>query len=223
MDALQEFSDIALPNKQIDCPDNELVHPRYLSRNLRQYSRIAGCPVSDADQLIETFFRLNSRCRYAGFKSMPYRHRDFANFVNRGDMTFITLVRHDVASAVASLRVAQDRDIWIRAGEAQDHRWTFQREDKSILRTIARLWKELEMLRNVKNAIRLSYEGLCDAERVEVELNGYFGRTIKIREISPPTKGRSYVTNWDEFKEFVDGVWAELAARQQRRRGMAHE
>jgi hypothetical protein len=138
-------------------------------------------------------------------------------FASRADMTIITLVRQDVASTIASLRAALDHGTWRRAGEAQNHLWTFRKEDKSVLKIIASLWKELEMLGSVKNAIQLTYEGLYDPDRTEVELSGYFGRAIKIPNKSPPTNGQDYVTNWDEFKVFVDGTWAELAARKQRR------
>jgi hypothetical protein len=217
MNVLHEFPDIGLPDKQIDCPDNELVHPTQLAKILDQYSGFAGRPIADEAQLIEIFFQLNSGSRYAGFKSMPNRHRDFTKFVNREDMTFITVVREDIASTVASLRMAVEQGTWRRAGEAQGHRWTFRREDKSVLPTIVHQWNEQKMVGSVTNAIRLTYEGLCDPNRSEVELNNYFGRTIKIANISPPTQGQDYVTNWAEFKEFVDAAWAELEMRDRHR------
>ncbi len=52
-------------------------------------------------------------------------------------------------------------------------------------------------------AIHLVYEDLCDPNFHSTELDNYFERTIRIDNPKPSTKGRDYVTNWDEFESFI--------------------
>ena len=106
---LQGFPDIAVPGKQIDCPDNELVHPKNINKNLAEYSRISGHELNDADGLIEAFYEVNAGSLFSGFKTMPHRHPDFEKFTNRDDITFITLIRMDVYSTIVSFRMAWEK------------------------------------------------------------------------------------------------------------------
>ena len=55
--------------------------------------------------------------------------------------------------------------------------------------------------------------GLCDPDRTETELNEFFGRTIELPNPAPPTDASGYVTNWEEFKSYVDATWAGLKER----------
>ena len=74
MDALEKFPDIALPNKNIPCPDNELFHPLRVQAYMRQYAALCGTPIARPRELMECFFARNDAMAYAGFKTMPNRH-----------------------------------------------------------------------------------------------------------------------------------------------------
>lgn len=213
MDALQRFDDIAVPNKNIACPDNELVHPRRVRQYAAEYSRLCDRRITRQSQLIECFFLYNAGFRFAGFKTMPERHRDYRAFTNRKDITFITLARRDVPSTVASFMLAMAKDTWRRSGEAAQARLTFRPEHATrVLGNLAYVHRSLVQLGHVPGAIRLTYESLCDPAFRCVELDAYFGRPIKIEDPRPPTSGRSYVTNWEEFEDFVLKAYRRLQA-----------
>lgn len=211
MDALQCLDDVAVPNKNIACPDNELVHPSEIRQYVQEYSRLCNVHITRANQLIECFFLYNAGFRFAGFKSMPERHRDYMAFINRKDITFITLARRDVPSTVASFMLAMAKGTWRRSGEVPQARWTFRGEDaKRVLSNLAYVHRSLVQLSMVPDAIRLTYESLCDPGFCCEELDGFFGRPIRIENPRPPTSGRSYVTNWDEFEDFVRKAYRRM-------------
>ena len=211
MDALEKFDDIALPNKNIACPDNELVHPKDIARYAQEYSGLCQTPITRRGQLIDCFYEYNADSRFAGFKSMPERHRDYRAFIDRKDITFITLIRCDVASTVSSFMLAFTKGTWRRSGEAAPAQWTFRREDaKKVLDNLAYIHHSLIQLGRVPGAIRLTYEDLCDADFQNAELDGYFERPIRIDNPRPPTSGRDYVTNWEEFEAFVVNAYRRL-------------
>ncbi len=218
MDALQSLDDVAVPNKNIACPDNELVHPSKMRRYAQEYSRLCNTQITRQSQLIECFFLYNAGFRFAGFKSMPERHRDYMAFINRKDITFITLARRDVPSTVASFMLAMAKGTWRRSGETPQARWTFRSEDaKRVLGNLAYVHNSLERLGVVPGAIRLTYESLCDPGFRCAALDGYFERPIRIEDPKPPTSGSGYVTNWDEFEDFVRKAYRRLREETGRR------
>ncbi len=56
MNRLQRFDDIALPNRNIDCPSNELLHPRHIGNYIKEYSRLCKRSITTQDQLIQPPF-----------------------------------------------------------------------------------------------------------------------------------------------------------------------
>src|SRR6185503_1179150 len=97
-EALAEINEVALPSRNIVCEDEELVHPARIDGFMQEYSKLAGKPVKTPTELIEAFYALNEAAPYAGFKSMPNRHPDWAAFTTRKDIQFITLRRRDIPS-----------------------------------------------------------------------------------------------------------------------------
>lgn len=200
MRAFQAYDDIALPAKQIGLEANELLLPRGFEQHKRAYQKLLGRPIDGGGDLIEAFYQYSDGTAFAGFKSMPHRHADYADFVARKDIRFITLVRADVASTVASFMLAMRQGTWGRRGEAPRKRWTFQPQDAREARAIlTRLRRNLHALEAVPGAIRLTFEDLCDPNHHAAELDDFFGRPIRIADPRPPTSGASYTGNWADF------------------------
>jgi hypothetical protein len=214
MNALAKFDDIAVPSKNIECVDNELVHPEQVSNYARQYSRLCGVPIASPSALIECFFSHNAGYRYCGFKSMPNRHRDFEAFTRREDIRFITLTREDIASTAASFLTALTTNSWRRSGGSQPAKLRFRRteHERSVLGNLLYIQTSQTLLARVPRAIALTYEALCQPDFSSAALDEFFARPIGIQDPRPPTSGASYIENWDEFRQFVEEALRGLAA-----------
>jgi len=212
MDHLARYPDIALPGRNIDCVDQELVHPARLEAHSAAYARLCARPIDTQDALIEAFFALNGEAALAGFKTMPNRHKDFADFVARPDIQFITLSRRDVASTVASFLMAMATDSWRRSGGAHGARLRFDaaRDAAAVLGNLKYVLRSAEQLGKVPNAIALAYEDLCNPGFSNPRLDAFFGRRIRLDDPRPPTSGESYVANWPEFRAYVEAQRREL-------------
>ncbi len=214
MNRLQRFDDIALPHRNIDCPNNELLHPRHIGNYIKEYSRLCKRSITTEDQLIQGFFEYNSDFPFAGFKSMPERHRNYKEFIARKDIRFIVLIRKDIGSTVASFIVAAAADSWERTGEAHPARWTFRKQEaKRALGHLDYIHRSFVQLSRVPDAIRITYEDLCDPGFSCPALDEYFGRPVRIDDPKPPTSARDYVTNWEEFEAFIKKAYRHLRSR----------
>jgi len=107
MDSLEKFDDVALPNKNIACRDNELLNPIEIKKYLIEYQGLCNRPVNSQEYLIECFFEYNSKAAYAGFKSMPTRHIHLRKLISNKDIRFIILTCRDICSTVASFFIAK--------------------------------------------------------------------------------------------------------------------
>lgn len=205
IDVLAEHDDILVPNKQIECVDNELLHPKNVGNYIRHYQELSGLPITDEIALIKAFFASGANYKYAGFKSMPTRHRNLSDLVNLPGLQVITLIRNDLASTVASFIVAADNGTWRRSGEKQAHRITFG--PKYAERALAHL-RYIEashrQLHSLPNAIHLRYEDLVTPGFANEQLDTYFGRPIRLKKTGKPTEAASYVDNWQHFKAFIE-------------------
>jgi len=201
---LQDYPDIMVPNKQIDCQDNELVHHRRSRKYAKAYEQLCACRINSIDELIGCFYNHNAQSPYCGFKSMPDRHPDFRQFMSRKDIRFITLVRADIPSTVSSFMLAMAHGTWRRDGGTPDQRWTFTPDQRDrVLGNLIYIQQSLARLRNVPDAISLTYEELCRPDFNNEALNTFFAREIRLANPKPPTSGEKYVTNWDEFCSFI--------------------
>ena len=205
MNFLAKFDDIALPCIDVECADNELLNPKRAAQYAKVYAARCALPVNTVNDLIECFYRVHGTATYAGFKSMPNRHPDFDAFAARSDIRFITLVREDIVSTVASLLVAIDTGFWRRVGEPHSAKWRFDlaRDEQRVLSNLAYVLQSNEVLRLIPDAIALTYEELCEPNFRSSALNHFFARHVCIENPRPPTHGSSYVENWDEFAAFV--------------------
>ena len=212
MDHFARYPDIALPGKNIDCVDQELMHPARLQAHAASYARLRGRAIATAEELIEAFYELNAGAAFAGFKTMPNRHPDLERFVSRPDVQFITLSRRDVASTVASFLMAMATDSWRRHGGAHGARLRFdaRRDAAAVSGNLRYVLKSAEQLRRVPRAIALDYEDLCDPSFSAPALDRFFERSIRLDDPRPPTSGESYVENWPEFRAFVESEQRRL-------------
>lgn len=208
MNFLSRFNDIALPCKDVDCVDNELLNPDSVARIAGEYAARCKQPIRTPDELIDCFYRIHEAVPYAGFKSMPNRHADLGAFAARQNIRCITLVREDIASTVASFQLAIHTGSWRRFGEPQTARWVFDpaRDGQRVLSNLAYVLQSNAALRLIPHAVALTYEELCDPAFSNAELNQFFGREVRIDNPRTPTHGSSYVENWDEFAAFVNGA-----------------
>lgn len=204
MDKLASYDDINVPNKQMACRDNEILNPQFVRNYIRFYES-RGFRITDEISLIKAFFKLSVQSPYAGFKSMPNRHRSLTTLINTTKLKIITLDRKDLASTVASFIIAMDRDTWRRDGGEQVYNFEFK--GKYVERSQAHLRYVLPsifMLKEIPGAIHLSYEDLCMEDFTDPALDSYFGRAIRLDDPKPPTNAEHYVTNWDSFKSYID-------------------
>jgi len=212
MNSLQKFPDIALPCRDVDCVDNELLHPDRVAQYAKAYEKLRSLPIRAQDELIESFYCLHSGSAFAGFKSMPNRHRDLSAFSARRDIQFITLVRSDIASTVSSFLVAMNTGSWRRFGEPQLGKWRFDpaRDGQRAISNLIYVLQSNAVIRQITDAIALTYETLCDPAFNDSALNDFFARQISIDNPRPPTHGSSYVENWDEFDDFLQEQFARI-------------
>lgn len=204
MDAFAAVPGTAVPRLDVDCRDHELLHPKAIQGYAAEYSRLLAVPVTTADALIEAFYTRHAHARRCGFKSMPNRHRDFAAFSARDDIQFITLTREDTASTVASFMLAMEQGSWRRAGGIPGERWTLTRRNAArVASNLAYVSRANRVLLRVPGAIHLGYEALCSADFQDPRLDAFFGCHIALSAPKPPTRGESYVTNWQAFVDFL--------------------
>ncbi len=215
MEAIGRFEDVALPGKDIECEDQELLHQKRVRGYMKQYAALAGGRIAGQGELIEAFYRLNAKKPYAGFKSMPDRHADFAAFSAREDIQFITIQRRDYASTAASFLRAQATGTWRRHGEARGDRWRFdaKRDGKALKANLAYIHGSRARLDGVPGAIHLYYEDLCEPGYASLALDEFFGRPLRFLDPRPATVGASYVENWEEFSAFAAAAWSALDAK----------
>jgi len=214
MDALARFDDIVVPSKQIDCVDNEIFHPQRIRQYAYTYQQLSGIPVRDELSLMEAFYQSNQDAGFAGFKSMPNRHRSLMEVATSGKTKIITLTREDVASTVASFIMAIDADTWRRQGGAQPNRFRFTAlYHERAFSHLAYIKQSIDFLHSLPNAIHVSFEDLCRPDFSHKGLDEYFRRRIALDNPMPPTSGAEYVDNWDEFVTFIEHKGAELDAK----------
>lgn len=218
MDRLEQHPDIAVPNKNIACIDHELTHPARIQAHAAAYAELCGRAITTPEELIDCFFAFNSGAAFAGFKTMPNRHKDLGSFIARPDIQFVTLTRRDLASTVASFLMAMATESWRRSGEPQPARWKFdvQRDAPAVLGNLRYVVRSHAQMSQVPNAIALVYEDLCDPEFSSKELDAFFGRPIRLDDPKPPTSAETYVANWREFRAFVDEAQRQMAATPRR-------
>lgn len=213
MDRLAQYPDIAVPGRNIACVDHELTHPARLQAHAAAYAELCGRAITTQEQLIDCFFEFNSGAAFAGFKTMPNRHKDLDRFVARPDIQFVTLTRRDLASTVASFLLAMATESWRRSGGPQAARWKFdiQRDAPAVLGNLRYVVRSHVQLSHVPDAIALVYEDLCDPEFSSAKLDAFFGRGIRLSDPKPPTSAETYVANWQEFRAFVEQAQRQMA------------
>ena len=204
MRALAAHNDIAVPSKQVPSDDEELLHPRESSRYRSFYVGKIGRQIATDIELIDAFYASNNHAEYAGFKSMPNRHKSFQQWHARGDVQFISLRRTDIAATVASFLAARDFGLWRREGGSHTHQVLFgQHNVRRVDNHLRYIINNEKLLDSVSRCIHLRYEDLCDSNFNHPQLNKFFDREIKLTDPKTPIDPATYVTNWAEFNAYV--------------------
>ena len=204
MDKLASFDNIAVPNKQIKCRDNEILHPKFIQHYASLYQQKTGLQVRDEISLINAFFISNQDMAFAGFKSMPNRHANLQALF-KANIQIITLHRMDFASTVASFIIATDAGTWRRVGGKQKHRFIFGPDyEQRVTGHLKYILSSMQLLQSIPGAIHLNYEDLCRENFTNDKLNDFFARNIQLDDPKKPTVADHYVENWLEFKKFID-------------------
>jgi len=204
MQALAAHADIGVPEKQLKCPNNEIYSFMRADRYWAAYTLLAGFPVHDELSLAAAFYASNQTMPFAGFKTMPNRHRHLQRMINEHDIQVITLVRRDIASTIASFIAATDSGVWVRAGETQTHRFHFGREhERRVDSHLSYLVQCLRLFTQIPGVIALDFETLCDKTFSDTKLDGYFKRPIHLTSPLTPIDGSHYVENWPSFTRYI--------------------
>lgn len=211
MRALAAHADIVTPDKQTESPDNELLHPKWVDRYRAFYQKYHPRPITNELRLIEAFYRSAGTAGFAGFKSMPNRHRKLQALIQNPKVQVITLVRQDIASTIASFLVATDRGTWRRSGEPQPNRLVYsERLDDRITAHLKYILYCNKVLARIPRAIHIEYESLCQPDFNQAELNHFFKRNVALESARPPVEGSSYVENWPAFRDFIAAQTKQL-------------
>lgn len=205
INTLSAYGDIITPDKQTESPDNELLHPKWMARYVAHYQNVTKRSIKNELELIQAFYASSGSTGFAGFKSMPNRHKHLASLTNHPKIKIITLFRRDIASTIASFLLAADKGTWRRNGETQQFRLSYDKKlDERILGHLNYIVQCRKLMHDLKGAIHIDYEDLCQPNFSNDELNSYFNRKITLQNPQQPTDGSSYTDNWQSFKEFVD-------------------
>jgi len=65
MRVLEGNDDIAVPNKNIHCPSNELIHHRRSKRNMANMSKLVNKQIKTNQELLKYFFEYKDKSRVA--------------------------------------------------------------------------------------------------------------------------------------------------------------
>lgn len=211
MQALAAYDDIGVPSKQVDCPNNELFMWHNRERYWRDYEQFSGMPVSDDLSLARAFYASNETSAYAGFKTMPNRHRNLARLLSANAVKVIRLVRRDLAATIASFIAARDFGSWQRDGEPQNCRFEFSpayapRVDAHLLYLLSCT----RTFNRLRGAICVEFEQLCDRAFCHEALNDYFQRPIRLIAPRPPVDAATYIDNWPVFTRYIERRVAEF-------------
>jgi hypothetical protein len=205
MEALGRYDDIAVPSKQIDCPNNEIFSVMRPDRYWSDYTRLSGQPVTDELSLAHAFYKSNEHARFAGFKTMPNRHRHLKRMLKTHDVQAIVISRRDLSSTIASLLAARRYKTWQRQGEPQQVRLVFSTALCGHIDShLEYLLISRMRMRRLPDAIAIEFEQLCAQDFSDTRLNAYFGREIRLEQPRPPIDAMSYVDNWAEFSGYIE-------------------
>lgn len=208
MQALHQVSGLISPFNDTDVRQSELLNPRFVSDFISIYSDRLGLQLLTQTELINAFYSVNSTRPYAGFKGLYSHVQDLTALTLQRDIKIIVLLRHDVASTLASLMTALDRGCWGRQGESHKSAWRFSHDRLPLLKSLVEAHhKAMSALIGVQNAVVVRYEDLCSVDFSDSRLNSFFGQKITFLDPKPPVSGESYVMNWDDFKSYVGEFW----------------
>ena len=217
MNAISARPEVVVPAADIECDDHELLHQQRFAATAKLYSQRCGITINSASELIDAFFSIHADARWAGFKTMPERHRDLREFVNREDIQFITLARRDVIGTCASFMLAMEKNTWRRSGGAPIHSWTFSAKSRPRVEgNLQYIYSSLRVLQQVPGAIPVFYEDLCEPGYEHPALNSYFDTRLVFANPKQPIVAADYVTNWSEFTQFCVDHWNQLMQGQAR-------
>ena len=208
--ALGAYHDIAVPAKQIDCPDNEIFRRRNPHVYWSDYERLSGLPIHDDISLARAFYLSNAAAPYAGFKTMPNRHRNLAKLLADLSVQAIALIRRDIPATIASFLLAIDSGNWRRPPtEAPGVLRYTPALNPRIDSHLVYLLRASQTLASLPHAIRLSYEDLCTPNFDDPELQAFFGRRVTLPEPRAPLDPRTYVEGWPSYESYVtQRTWA---------------
>jgi hypothetical protein len=204
INAIGALPDVVVPASNVASPDNELIH----HNTQPAYEKLAGRKFASTRELIAFFFSFNKDAKFAGFKSMPRRHPDYATFVRTEGIQFITLDRRDIFATAASFLMAIKHRTWRRHGGVPPQKLTYEPTDQHQLNiNLGYIAKGRLALLQPPNAIALYYEDLCQPGFSSPALNEFFHQPVELQGAKPPIQTRDYVQNDEEFRAAVETTW----------------
>ena len=201
--ALEQHTNIISPTKQIGAGSRELLHHDHIKERYTQYSELVKRQVKTQSELIEAFYESNETVEYSGFKTLYHFVDDWEDFLKR-DLQWIILTREDLASQIASFRLALKTTDWINEDPKRSRHWSFLHSETNHVKALGNdILKQQKILSQIEG-IHITYEQLTKPNFSNSKLNEFFGAPIQLIDPQGPTSAEDYCLNWLTFKQFVD-------------------
>lgn len=183
------------------------------------YERLFNCCVLGLDGssergMAEMFFQ-RSQQRFAGFKTMPSFHHEWQDILASPEIQFITLMRQDFLSCLASTIVSERIFDWRSpareqlAGQPLKFATLYPTRRKLeihlglLLNRLLIDYRCLETLNERPSTIALTTEALTDAGFRHDRLDNFFEKPIVLRGFMPPTNYRECFDDPADFRQTV--------------------
>lgn len=216
LQTLEKLPGLITPANSTEVGQTELLNPTFRADFFSIYSGLCGRNLKSERELISEFYRQNQSARFVGFKGLYSQLSSFKSLLLMQDVTFVVLLRRDIASTIASFMVAMDRGCWGRKGNSHKSAWSFHpKRYHELNRLVVAHYVAISSLLRVPRSIVLHYEELCCEGFSDSRLESFFESKVRFLNPRPPVSGASYVANWIEFKSCVEECWAEACHHDQ--------
>lgn len=151
--------------------------------------------------MLRSFFARSTK-QFAGLKTIPSFHREWASVAAVPDLQFITISRKDVLSSIASILVSENTRIWDRTAREQldgrpgnfGHWFRDRREQEMVLGDLINRFlfdtRSIEQLNARPTTIALTCEELVGDTFRSEQLDEFFGQRMSLRGFRQPTDYR---------------------------------
>lgn len=176
-------------------------------------TRVLQLDGSSEQALLESYFAGCTQ-QFAGIKTIPSFHREWAALAALPDVQFITITRTDVLGTIASMLISERLDNWQtpvrqQLGGAKFRFREFFPDARSqemylgdLLNRLLFDLRTLERLNAHPNTIAIRCEDMLGSFQ-SPRLDAYFGQPVLLRGFAAPTSPRECFEDVDEFRRTI--------------------